>query len=116
LFASPVWNVNTRPYAHGMNVFLPRKSAQTSIYDGPRRVGDSACPVLLVATPTHVYGQATMENLVAADVAAYFGVIKSEITITATAMTAMDSSEPGTIITLNMVRIYAMISACISLY
>jgi hypothetical protein len=31
-------------------------------------------------------------------------------------MTAMDSSEPGTIITLNMVRIYAMISACISLY
>jgi hypothetical protein len=58
-------------------------------------------------------GQAKMENLVAGDVAAYFGVIKSEITVTAT---AMDSSDPGTIITLNMVRIYAMISACIPLY
>ena len=54
-----------------------------------------------------------MENLVAGDVAAYFGVIKSEITVTAT---AMDSSDPGTIITLNMVQIYAMISACIPLY
>ena len=54
-----------------------------------------------------------MENLVASDVAAYFGVIESEITVTAI---AMDSPEPGTIINLNMVRIYATISACISLY
>ena len=54
-----------------------------------------------------------MENLVSGDVAAYFGVIKSEITVTAT---SMDSPEPGTIITLNMVRIYAMISVVIPLY
>ena len=106
----------TRPYAHGVNVFLPRKSSQTPIYDGRRRAGDSLEPVLcLLWVHQHMYacGQAKMENLVAGDVAAYFGVIKSEITVTAT---AMDSSDPGTIITLNMVRIYAMISVFIPLY